>query len=164
MSNANTANKAEETENMAFVTISPSCKYDKDSALTVTSDFCPEVHSTFLPGGVIIDSGATGHFSPHKSRFLNYRDITPEPIRAADGHTFSALGKGNLKIELLMGNNEKPTPVLLKDVRYSPNMAFTIVSVSHMDRAELRLLIQGGNCVTQSPGPNSKVVRQIPET
>ncbi len=63
-----------------------------------------------------------------------------------------------------MGNNEKPTPVLLKDVHYSPNMAFTIVSVSRMDHTGLGLLIQGGNCVIRSPGPNPKVVGRIPET
>jgi len=33
-----------------------------------------------------------------------------------------------------------------------------------MDRAGLGLLIQGGNCIIRSPEPNSKVVRQIPET
>ena len=93
-SNVSTTNKAEEmTESVAFVTISPSCKDDEVSTLTTTSDFRPEVHSTSLPGGIIIDSSAIGHFSQHKSRFLNYRDITPEPIRAADRCTFSALGK-----------------------------------------------------------------------
>ncbi len=80
-SNANTVHKHEEmTENMVFTTISPSYEDDKGSALTITSDFHSEAHATFLPGGVIIDSGATAHFSPNKSRFVNYREITPEPI------------------------------------------------------------------------------------
>ena len=158
-SNANTTNKAEMTENMAFTTIGPSCEDDEDFALTITSDFSPEAHSTFITPGVIIDSGATAHFSPNRSKFLNYQEITPEPIQATDRRTFNALVKGDIKIELPMGNNEKLTPVLLKDIHYSPNMAFTIVSVSQMDRAGLRLLIQGGNYIIRSPGPNSKVVR-----
>src|SRR5882672_9355402 len=93
-SNTNTANKAEMTENMAFTTIGPSCEDDEDSGPTIPSDFSPEAHSTFIPPGVIIDSSAMAHFSPNRLRFLNYREITPELIQAADGCTFNALRKG----------------------------------------------------------------------
>ncbi|KAF8235552.1 hypothetical protein L208DRAFT_1041527, partial [Tricholoma matsutake] len=51
----------------------------------------------------IIDCGASTHFLPDKSKLQNYQDIHPEPIQAAYGHTFSALGKGDMRIKLPMG-------------------------------------------------------------
>jgi len=50
-SNANTANKAKMTENMAFTTISPSHEDDEGYALTITSDFSPKAHSTVITPG-----------------------------------------------------------------------------------------------------------------
>ncbi|KAF8228149.1 hypothetical protein L208DRAFT_1173324, partial [Tricholoma matsutake] len=51
----------------------------------------------------IIDSSATSHFSPEKSKLINYYEISPEPIQAADGRTSNALGKGDMKTDLPMG-------------------------------------------------------------
>jgi len=97
-SNVNTANKSEMTQNMAFTTIGPSCEDDEGYPLTITSNFSPEAHSMVITPGVIIDSSATAHFSPNKSKFLNYREITLELIQAADRCTFNALRKGNIKL------------------------------------------------------------------
>ena len=87
----------------------------------------------------------------HKSQFKTFCEISPEPIRAADGHTFSALGKGDIGIELPMGEGNKPTPVLFKNAFYSLNMAFTPISVSQTDCAGFTLSIQGGMCIIRSP-------------
>jgi hypothetical protein len=58
--------------------------------------------------------------------------MSPEPIRAADGRMFSMLGKGDIGIELSNGD-QKSTPITLKNVYYSPQMAFTLISVSCVD-------------------------------
>ena len=66
---------------------------DDHSALVCTSDFLSEAHSASNQSGIIIDSGASRHFSPDRSKFLNYQEfVNQEPIRAADGRTFHALG------------------------------------------------------------------------
>src|ERR1700678_160214 len=130
-------------------------------ALVCTSDFRSEAHAIPNHSESIIDSGASRHFSPERSKFINYEEfITSEPIRAADGRTFSALGKGDLKIFLPNGN-QKSTPITLKNVLYSPHMAFTLISVSCVTRAGFSLFIKGGNCVICSP--TSKIVGTIPE-
>ncbi|KAJ7124497.1 hypothetical protein C8R44DRAFT_620068, partial [Mycena epipterygia] len=50
------------------------------------------------PKDILIDAGATRHFSPDHSSFLNFEEIPPVPIRAADGRTFSATGRGDIKV------------------------------------------------------------------
>ncbi|KAJ7193505.1 hypothetical protein GGX14DRAFT_588402, partial [Mycena pura] len=45
-----------------------------------------------------LDAGATRHFSPDRASFTNFVEIPPVPIRAADGRTFSATGRGDLKV------------------------------------------------------------------
>jgi hypothetical protein len=86
---------------------------EEPTALVCTSDFHSEAHSTSNDIGSILDSGASRHFSPDRPKFLNYQElINPEPIRAADGRTFSALGKGDLQVYLPNGN-QKPTQITL---------------------------------------------------
>ena len=107
---------------------------DDSSTLIVTSDFKSEAHATSGANGIILNSGASSHFTPNRLKLMNYTDINPEPIRAADGCTFSALSKGDLKVEL-PNKNQKLTPITLKNVYYSPHMVFTLMSVSCVDQA-----------------------------
>ena len=135
---------------------------DDPKALVCTSDFRSEAHAISNHSGSIIDSGASRHFSPERSKFLNYEEfINSEPIPAADGRTFSALGKGDLKVYLPNGS-QKPTLITLKNVLYSPHMAFTLISVSCVDRAGFSLLIKDGTCTIRSP--SSKIIGRIPES
>jgi len=76
--------------------------------------------------GIIIDSGASRHFSPDRSKFLNFR----------------AIGKGDIQITL-------------------PIMAFTLISVSCVDRAGFSLFIKGGTCEIRTS--SSKVIGRIPQ-
>ena len=119
---------------------------DDQTALTCTSDFHSEAHAASNYSGIIIDSGASRKFFPDHSKFLNYQEfINHEPIRAADGPTFRALGKGDIQI-MLPNRNHKSTRITLKEVYYSPIMAFTLISVSCVDHAGFSLLIKGGIC------------------
>jgi hypothetical protein len=56
------------------------------SALICTSDFKHEAHSITKSDGTILDCSASSHFTPERSKLLNYRKISPESIRSADGH------------------------------------------------------------------------------
>jgi hypothetical protein len=154
----NKGSEKDEPENYAMAAFNLP---DDPKALVCTSDYRSEAHAISNHTGSIIDSGASRHFSPERSKFLNYEEfVNSEPIRAADGRTFSALGKGDLKIQLPNGN-QKPTPITLKNVLYSPHMAFTLISVSCIDRAGFSLFIKERNCTIRSP--SSKVIGCIPE-
>ena len=148
-----------EPENYAMFSATIS---NDDTALICTSDFHSEAHAASSQTGIIIDSGASRHFSLDLSKFLNYIEFaSQEPIQAADGRTFHALGKGDLQISLPNGN-QKSTFVTLKEVYYSPIMAFTLTSVSCIDRAGFFLMIGGGFCEFRTP--KSKVIGRIPQS
>ncbi|KAJ3746487.1 hypothetical protein DFH05DRAFT_1369485, partial [Lentinula detonsa] len=84
-------------------------------------------------------------FTPDREALVNYTSIEPEPIRAADGRIFTAVGRGDMVIALPNGN-DRSTTVTLKDVLYSPNMSYTLISVIKLDRAGFSLLIEDGTC------------------
>ncbi|KAF8804227.1 hypothetical protein BYT27DRAFT_7107843, partial [Phlegmacium glaucopus] len=84
----------DESDNYAMLTYNLP---DNSTALVCTSDFQHEAHAASKSNGLILNTGASSHFSPERSRFLNYKEIDPEPVKAADGHSFKALGKGDLQ-------------------------------------------------------------------
>jgi gag-polypeptide of LTR copia-type len=54
---------------------------NNETALTCTSDFHSKAHAASTQSGIIIDSGASCHFSPDRSKLLNYKEfISHEPI------------------------------------------------------------------------------------
>ncbi|KIK32346.1 hypothetical protein CY34DRAFT_28312, partial [Suillus luteus UH-Slu-Lm8-n1] len=57
----------------------------------------------------------------------------PKPINVADGRTLHAVGRGDVEIEL--PNGQARSRVTLKDVLYTPNIAFTLISTSRIVRA-----------------------------
>ena len=139
-------------------TITPSDLYFKSSnisvALVVTLGHNLEAYTISSSSGIIIDCGASSHFSPDKSKFINYCEIDPEPIRAADGHTFSAMGKGDIQIRLPINNNSPAKMIILKDMFYAPEMAFTLISVSCLDKGGCTISIEDGLCLIKGPRPN----------
>ncbi|KAJ3998394.1 hypothetical protein F5050DRAFT_1549907, partial [Lentinula boryana] len=85
-------------------------------------------------------------FTPDRDAMTDFQEIEPEPIRAADGRSFTATGKGDMVISFPMKGNAKRTTVTLKDVLYSPNMSYTLISVIKLDRAGCSLQIEDGFC------------------
>jgi hypothetical protein len=92
---------------------------------------------------------------PNQDKFSNFAEISPEPIRDADGRTFSVVGKGSISIIFPMGKGQKPTNVLLMGVYYSPDMAYTLISVSRLDRAGHIFHTEDQICSISTPKPNS---------
>ena len=62
---------------------------------------------------------------------------------------------------MLPNGSDKPTHITLKEVYYSPIMAFTLISVSCVDRAGFSLFIKGGICEIRSTA--SKIIGRIPQ-
>ena len=76
-------------------------------AFTCTSDYVAVAKSLNIPKsklGAIVDSGANRHYCPDRSKFLNYHKISGRTIKSADGHTFKAIGMGDVRIDLLNGS------------------------------------------------------------
>jgi hypothetical protein len=164
------ANSAAETsskrENHAYVTVGPTDLIHQDeeasTALVITSGHNHEAFGVSPSTDLIVDCGASSHFSPDKSKFINFEAILPEPIRAADGHTFSAIGCGDLIVTLPTKDGETGPPITLKRVYYAPKMAFTLVSVACLDKAGCSLTIEDGECIIRSPRPYRTILGSVP--
>ena len=166
------ANSAAETsskrENHAYVAIGPSVVIpapqveETSVALVITSGHDHEAFGVSPSTDLIVDCGASSHFSPDKPKFINFEAITPEPIRAADGHTFSAIGYGDLVVTLPLKGGETGPPITMKRVYYAPQMAFTLISVACLDKAGCSLTIEDGECILRSPRPYRTLLGSVP--
>jgi hypothetical protein len=63
-------------------------------------------------GITIIDSGATSHFCPDRTKFITFEAIKAQDIHMADGSTISVLGREDIKVNLPL--SKKYTTVTLK--------------------------------------------------
>ena len=98
---------------------------------------------------MIIDTGASCHFTSERELMKNFVNIKPEAITVADGHDFSATGRGDLEVTL--PNGDSSTSVTLKNVLYAATMPATLISVEKMDAAGCELRIRGGICSLYGP-------------
>jgi hypothetical protein len=108
----------------------------------------------------IIDSGATSHFCPNRAEFILYNPITPLDIRTADGSIISAIGRGDVRMNLLLGS--KWTMVTLKDALHVPKMSYMLVATNRITAAGLAVHFEGTNCRILSSGPKRQVIAEIP--
>jgi len=145
---ANTATEPEQKDNYAFA----------------TSDLASVAKQLNIPierRGAIIDSGATSHFCPDREKFLNYVAIEPQAIHTADGMTISAIGKGDVELDLPLG--DKRMTVTLKNALHVPKMAFTLISTNRIAAAGFAILFEDKMCKILSPGPKRSTIAEIPQ-
>ncbi|PFH45278.1 hypothetical protein AMATHDRAFT_9586 [Amanita thiersii Skay4041] len=84
-------------------------------------------------------------------------------IKVANGEMMYATGHGDMKAFLPMGKDQMSMRVTLKDVLYSPQFSFTLISVSQMDQNGFGIKMVGGICTITTPEPNSHIIGHIPE-
>ena len=106
----------------------------------------------------VYDSGASGHMSPDRHRFITFKEITPRAINAADKTIFQAIGIGNMRIGI--PNGKTTTHVTLRDVLYCPDLAFTLISLTRCDTAGYSVLLEDRQCLIQDS--RGALLGQIP--
>ena len=103
---------------------------------TCTSDLSALAESINIPQGHLnacIDSGTSNHYCPDRAKFINYRLITGHTMMTTDSWRLQAAGIGDVHIQLLNGTGKMKA--LLKKAVHTPDMAFTLISISHLDQA-----------------------------
>jgi len=164
--NVSTASSSK-CENHAYVTVGPADFVPLDNkgfdSLVITSGHNHEAYGVSSSTDLIVDCGASSHFSPDKFKFINFEAISPVPIRAADGHTVSAISRGDLIVTLPVKDGKYGPQVTLKRVYYAPKMAFTLVSVACLDKAGCSLTIEDGQCIIRSPRPYRTILGFVPQ-
>ena len=125
---------------------------DEIFAFTCTSNYIEVANTLSVPKsqlGACIDSGASRHYSPDCDAFINYSPINNTTITTADSRKLKALGKGDVRIELL--NGTKCTKTILKEVIHAPDMAFTLISVGWLDDTKCSATFSSGMCTICNP-------------
>ena len=75
----------------------------------------------------LLDTGATVHISPISTDFEFLKPTSSQTVRGVGGSSISALGIGNIKLQIM-----KKTRIVLKDVLYVLQVAVCLISISHM--------------------------------
>ena len=109
--------------------------------------------------GTCMDSGALKHYCPDWSKFMDYKSIECE-ITTANGGTLKTAGMGNLHIELPNGSGKMKT--ILKNAIHTPEMAFTLISISRLDKASFSVTFNKGLCSIKDP--NNQTIATIPHS
>ena len=109
--------------------------------------------------GTCIDSRASKDYCPDRSKFSNYKSIQRK-ITTADGRFLSAIGMGDLYIELPNGSDK--TKVISKNAIHTPEMAFTLISISRLDKVSYSIIFTKGMCTIK--GPTSQTIATIPNS
>lgn len=131
-------------------------------ASTCTSDYVAAAESIDTPKsrlGTCVDSGASRHYCPDRSKFTEYRAVERK-ITMADGRTMTTAGIGDLHIELPNGSGKMKT--ILKNAVHAPQMAFTLISISRLDKAGFSITFSKGICIIRDR--SGKVIASIPNS
>ena len=97
----------------------------------------------------ILDSGCTAHISPYRELFTSYTPIDHVPISAANKTSFAAIGRGD--IEVVLPNGTDVNRLILRNVLHCPDTAFTLISMSAMDRAGYNFTLKSGHLIVRAP-------------
>jgi hypothetical protein len=85
--------------------------------------------------GTCIDSGASRNYCPDRSKFTNYKEVQ-QKITTADGKLLSAVGMGDLHIEL--PNRSGKMQTVFRNAVHAPGMAFTLISIANLTKQASR--------------------------
>ena len=78
----------------------------------------------------------------------------------ADGRSLKAVGVGDLQLELLNGSGKMK--VVFKDAIHAPAMAFTLISISQLDKAGFFIIFKKGMCTIKNL--KGQAIRTIPHS
>ena len=116
--------------------------------------FSSSLHSSILmntkpvqDGEVIevYDSAESTHMSPYCDLFENFVLTETKEVSTADKKIFHAYGQGEMHI--ITPNKDRSTVFHLKNVLYTPDTAFTLVSIGHCDHARFSSMFADGKCI-----------------
>ena len=149
------------------------CVDDDEEGVEIEGERCVEVMEfgdtsgialvavdSIKSGGVaeLYDSGCTNHISPYRDHFENFQSIVPRKFRAANQQTFSTVGIGELIVDVPNGNGHF-CKLRLSGVQYSPEIAYTLVSIGQLDEAGFTAIFGNGKCLIR--GPDGEKVGEV---
>jgi hypothetical protein len=106
----------------------------------------------------ILDSSCMVHVSPYRDLFTNYTSIDSIPITATNKTYFQAIGCRD--IEIAMPHGRETMHMILQNILHCPGIAFTLISMSVMDRARYSFTLK--NSWLSVYAPKGTLLSSIP--
>jgi hypothetical protein len=97
----------------------------------------------------LYDSGCTRHISPYREDFESFTEIPPMSFSAANKQKFSALGRGEMVVNI--PNGVEISQLRLTEVLYSPEVGYTLISIGRLDENGFSATFGDGKCVIRGP-------------
>ena len=151
--------KAKETKNIVVAA-------DDDKNImftfTCTSNYVAVAEDLDVPKlrlETCIDSSASQDSCPDHSKFLNYI-LVQCTITTADGRTLDTVGMGDLQLEL--PNRLVKMKIIFRNAIHTLDMAFTLISISRLDKAGFSVTLNKGICSINNP--TGKTIATIPHS
>jgi hypothetical protein len=101
--------------------------------------------------------GSTRHITPYCDAMENFSEIPLRPFRAANMQKISAIGKGEMVVDIPNGANV--SQLKLTEVLYSLEVGYTLVSVGRLDENRFTATFGDGKCIIC--GPNGEQVGEV---
>ena len=96
--------------------------------------------------GTCINSRASRDYCPDRSKFQNYKLLQCR-IATADGRSLTAVGMDDLHLKL--PNRSGKTKTIFKNAIHAPDMAFTLISISQLNRAGFSITFNKAMCTVK---------------
>jgi hypothetical protein len=125
----------------------------------VVAEVSENSNASNLPRQELYDSGTTRHISPYRKDFENYTEITPKSFTAANQQKFSAVGTGEMVVDV--PNGVDVSSLRLTEVLYSPEVGYTLVSIGKLDECGFSATFKDGQCIIRDA--DDETVGQVPK-
>ena len=109
--------------------------------------------------GTYIDSSTSHDYCHDRTKFTNYKP-TQQEITTANGRIMTTIGMGDLQIEL--PNSSQKTKTIFEGAIHAPDMAFTLLSISRLDKAGFSVTFKKGMCTIRNS--KRKMITTIPHS
>ena len=121
--------KSEGSEKAAISAVKEDSDSESSALVGVADQALSSVSSPNEQRAWIVDSGATSHMCRDKKSFSAlYQSEDPVDVVLGDGRTLSAVGRGNVELDMVLPNG-KVKSCTLYDVLYVPDLSYNLVSV-----------------------------------
>jgi hypothetical protein len=108
----------------------------------------------------VYNSRCMRHITPYHDAVDNFIKISLKSFWAVNKHNFTAVGMGEMTVDV--PNGIDISQLRLTEVMYSPEVSYTLVSVSCLDENGFLVIFANSKCTIQ--GPEGEHIGAIPKT
>ncbi|CZT12866.1 uncharacterized protein RCO7_11731 [Rhynchosporium graminicola] len=108
--------------------------FSSTSSSSSYSSTADQAYATIYNYRIVLDSGASEHYTPNKSLLLDYKPVSKKSITIANSDILTIIGRGDIPIITRKGDR-----VLIKDVNYVPSLKTTLLSSKELTNKDWKV-------------------------